>query len=82
MLRGAERVRELELFEVEEAVIETRQRVAVAVDGEVPPMDPPLTYRIRPLDLMVLGTPASEPSAAPTYQPTNPAPPPPVTLSF
>ena len=39
LLRGAERVRELELFQVEEAVIETRRRVAVALDGEVTPMD-------------------------------------------
>jgi diacylglycerol kinase family enzyme len=54
VLRGVDRVRELELFEVEEAVIETRRRVAVAHDGEVTPMDPPHTYRTRPLDLTVL----------------------------
>jgi diacylglycerol kinase family enzyme len=54
VLRGVDRVRELELFQVEEAVIETRRRVAVALDGEVRPMDPPLTYRIRPLDLIVI----------------------------
>jgi sulfur carrier protein len=28
--------------------------VAVAVDGEVVPMAPPLNYRIRPLDLNVM----------------------------
>jgi diacylglycerol kinase family enzyme len=54
LLHGVDRVRELELFLVEEAVIETRRRVAVALDGEVTPMPPPLNYRIRPLDLTVL----------------------------
>ena len=44
---GSDRVRELELFHVEEAVIETRRRVAVALDGEVVYLEPPLTYRIR-----------------------------------
>lgn len=62
LLRGVDQVRELELFQVEEAVIETRWRVAVALDGEVTPMDPPLTYRIRPLDLVVLAPAAPEPS--------------------
>jgi diacylglycerol kinase family enzyme len=63
VLRGVDRVRELELFKVEDAVIETRRRVAVALDGEVTPMDPPLNYRIRPLDLVVLAPAAPEPSA-------------------
>jgi diacylglycerol kinase family enzyme len=54
LLRGVERVPELELFPVEEAVIETRRRVGVALDGEVRAMTPPLTYRIRPLALTVL----------------------------
>jgi diacylglycerol kinase family enzyme len=54
LLRGVERVPELELFSVEEAVIETRRRVSVALDGEVRAMTPPLTYRIRPLALTVL----------------------------
>jgi diacylglycerol kinase family enzyme len=49
-----ERVPELELFPVEEAVIETRRRVSVALDGEVRAMTPPLTYRIRPLALTVI----------------------------
>jgi len=34
--------------------------VAVALDGEVTPMEPPLNYRIRPLDLVVLAPAASE----------------------
>jgi diacylglycerol kinase family enzyme len=54
LLRGVDRVPELELFLVEEAVIETRRRVGVALDGEVRAMAPPLTYRIRPLALTVL----------------------------
>jgi diacylglycerol kinase family enzyme len=54
LLRGVERVPELELFPVEEAVIETRRRVSVALDGEVRAMTPPLTYRIRPLALTVI----------------------------
>ncbi len=54
LLLGADRVQELELFHVEEAVIETRRRVAVALDGEVVYLEPPLTYRIRPLDLAVM----------------------------
>jgi len=54
VLRGVDRVRELELFEVEEAVVETRGRVAVALDGEIGHLDPPLTYRIRPRDLLVI----------------------------
>jgi YegS/Rv2252/BmrU family lipid kinase len=54
LLRGVDRVPELELFLVEEAVIETRRRVSVALDGEVRGMAPPLTYRIRPLALTVI----------------------------
>jgi diacylglycerol kinase family enzyme len=54
VLRGGDQVEELDCFQVEEAVIETRRRVAVALDGEVVQLDPPLTYRIRPLDLHVL----------------------------
>ncbi len=56
VLQGVDRVRELELFQVEEAVIETRGRVGVALDGEVRAMTPPLTYRIRPLALTVVAT--------------------------
>jgi YegS/Rv2252/BmrU family lipid kinase len=54
LLRGVDRVPELELFLVEEAVIETRRRTSVALDGEVRGMAPPLTYRIRPLALTVI----------------------------
>ena len=54
LLGGVDRVPELELFLVEEAVIETRRRVGVALDGEVRAMAPPLTYRIRPLALTVM----------------------------
>jgi diacylglycerol kinase family enzyme len=54
VLQGVDRVRELELLQVEEAVIETRGRVGVALDGEVRAMTPPLTYRIRPLALTVV----------------------------
>jgi diacylglycerol kinase family enzyme len=54
LLGGVDRVPELELFPVEEAVIETRRRVGVALDGEVLRMSPPLTYRIRPLGLAVM----------------------------
>jgi len=54
LLFGADRVQELELFHVEEAVIETRRRVAVALDGEVVYLEPPLTYRIRPPALAAL----------------------------
>ena len=54
LLRGVDRVPELELFLVEEAVIETRRRVSVALDGEVRAMAPPLTYRIRPRALTVI----------------------------
>jgi diacylglycerol kinase family enzyme len=54
LLRGADRVPELERFLVEEAVIDTRRRVRVALDGEVRTMNPPLTYRIRPLALTVI----------------------------
>ncbi|HKT58750.1 MAG TPA: diacylglycerol kinase family protein [Gemmatimonadales bacterium] len=54
VLQGVDRVRELERFLVEEAVIETRRRVGVALDGEVRVMIPPLTYRIRPLALTVI----------------------------
>jgi diacylglycerol kinase family enzyme len=59
VLLGVDRVRELELFKVEEAAIDTRRRVAVALDGEVTPMEPPLNYRIRPLALIVLAPAAS-----------------------
>ncbi|HEX3275108.1 MAG TPA: diacylglycerol kinase family protein [Gemmatimonadales bacterium] len=52
--RGGDQVDELDCFPVQEAVVETRRRLPVALDGEVVPMDSPLRYRIRPLDLNVL----------------------------
>lgn len=52
--RGSDQVDELDCFPVQEAVVETRRRLPVALDGEVVPMDSPLRYRIRPLDLNVL----------------------------
>jgi diacylglycerol kinase family enzyme len=54
LLQGIDRVHELELFQVEEAVIETRYHPTVALDGEVVSMASPLTYRIRPQALAVL----------------------------
>jgi diacylglycerol kinase family enzyme len=54
LLGGVEAVPELELFQVDEAVVETRRRIAVALDGELTRMDSPLTYRIRPLALAVV----------------------------
>ena len=51
---GGDQVDELDCFPVQEAVVETRRRLPVALDGEVVPMDSPLRYRIRPLDLNVL----------------------------
>ena len=53
-MRGSDQVDELDCFPVQEAVVETRRRLPVALDGEVVPMDSPLRYRIRPLDLNVL----------------------------
>ena len=50
--RGGDQVDELDCFPVQEAVVETRRRLPVALDGEVVPMDSPLRYRIRPLDLI------------------------------
>jgi diacylglycerol kinase family enzyme len=54
--RGVEQVRELELFLVTEATIETRrQRLQVALDGELAVLASPLEYRILPLALPVMG---------------------------
>ncbi|MEP6688225.1 MAG: diacylglycerol kinase family protein [Gemmatimonadales bacterium] len=53
--RGVDRVRELELFLVTEAVIETRRhRLQVSLDGEVAVLASPLEYRILPLALAVM----------------------------
>jgi diacylglycerol kinase family enzyme len=54
LLRGVQRVQELDLLTVEEALIETKlRRLPVALDGEVVPLDSPLRYRIRPAALTV-----------------------------
>jgi diacylglycerol kinase family enzyme len=54
--RGVEQVRELELFLVAEATVETRRRrLQVALDGEVAVLASPLEYRILPLALPVMG---------------------------
>ena len=53
-LKGAERVKEVDLVTVEEATIETRRHhLQVATDGEVFTLESPLTYRIRPGALQV-----------------------------
>ena len=55
LLRGAERVKEVDLITVEEATVETkRRRIQLAADGEVFTLDAPLRYRIRPGALRVL----------------------------
>jgi diacylglycerol kinase family enzyme len=54
LLKGAERVKEVDLITVEEATIETRRhRLQVATDGEVFTLESPLSYRIRPGALRV-----------------------------
>lgn len=54
MLKGAEQVKELDLLTVEQATVETRrQRIPVALDGEVVVLESPLEYRIRPSALRV-----------------------------
>jgi diacylglycerol kinase family enzyme len=55
--RGVDRVRELELFLVSEATVETRRpRLQVSLDGEVVVLASPLEYRILPLALPVMGS--------------------------
>jgi diacylglycerol kinase family enzyme len=54
--RGVDQVRELELFLVSEATVETRRRhPQVSLDGEVAVLASPLEYRILPLALVVVG---------------------------
>ena len=54
--RGVDQVRELELFLVSEATVETRRRhLQVSLDGEVALLPSPLEYRILPLALAVMG---------------------------
>ncbi|HEU5305472.1 MAG TPA: diacylglycerol kinase family protein [Gemmatimonadales bacterium] len=60
VLKGVDHVKELDLLTVEEATIETRrQRLQVALDGEVVPLGSPLECRIRPGALRVLVPPAA-----------------------
>jgi diacylglycerol kinase family enzyme len=54
LLRGAEKVRELDLLTVEEATVEMRRpRLSVALDGEVVVLESPLEYRVRASSLWV-----------------------------
>jgi len=54
--RGVDQVRELEVFLVTEATVETRRpRLQVSLDGEVAVLASPLEYRILPLALSVIG---------------------------
>jgi diacylglycerol kinase family enzyme len=54
--RGVDQVRELELFLVSEATVETRRRrLQVSLDGEVTVLASPLEYRILPQALPVMG---------------------------
>ena len=54
LLKGAERVKEVDLITLEEATVETRRpRPQVAADGEVFSLQSPLHYRIRPEALRV-----------------------------
>jgi len=68
ILEGAERVKELDLFAVEEITIETRRhRLQVALDGEVTTLDSPLHYLSRPRALKVFvpaATSACNPAAS------------------
>ena len=53
--RGVDQVRELELFLVSAATVETRRRhLQVSLDGEVTSLASPLEYRILPLALEVM----------------------------
>jgi diacylglycerol kinase family enzyme len=54
LLKGVEQVQELDLITVESVTVETRRRrLQVALDGEVVPLESPLSYRIRPASLLV-----------------------------
>jgi diacylglycerol kinase family enzyme len=54
LLKGAERVKEVDLITVEEATVETRRhRLQVAADGEVFTLEAPLSYRLKPGALRV-----------------------------
>ncbi|HET6777963.1 MAG TPA: diacylglycerol kinase family protein, partial [Gemmatimonadales bacterium] len=54
LLKGVEKVQELDLIRVETVTIETkRRRLQVALDGEVVSFESPLSYHIRPASLLV-----------------------------
>jgi diacylglycerol kinase family enzyme len=54
LLKGVEQVQELDLITAESVTVETRRRrLQVALDGEVVPLESPLSYRIRPASLLV-----------------------------
>jgi YegS/Rv2252/BmrU family lipid kinase len=54
LLKGAEKVKEVDLTTVAEATVETRRRrIQVAADGEVFTLESPLNYRVRPGALQV-----------------------------
>jgi diacylglycerol kinase family enzyme len=54
LVKGVDRVKELDLITAREATIETlRSRLQVALDGEVVVLQSPLTYRIKPAALRV-----------------------------
>jgi diacylglycerol kinase family enzyme len=54
LVEGAERIKELDLFSVEQVAVETRRRrLQVALDGEVVTLESPLNYRSRPRALKV-----------------------------
>ncbi len=56
LLRGVNQVRELELFLVSEATVETRRRrLQVSLDGELAVLASPLEYRILAMALPVIG---------------------------
>jgi YegS/Rv2252/BmrU family lipid kinase len=60
LLQGAERVKELDFFTVEEVAVETRRRrLQLAVDGEVFTVESPLHYRVRPAALHLLVPPTA-----------------------
>ena len=70
LLKGAERVKEVDLITVEQATVETRRhRLQVATDGEVFTLESPLSYSIRPGALRV-----HIPEAATACYPHTPRP--------
>jgi diacylglycerol kinase family enzyme len=59
LTRGPDRTQELDLFRVSETDVETRrQRLEVALDGEVTVLRTPLRYRSHPLALRLMAPPA------------------------